>query len=804
MIKDKASFFMQLSKLETLKDNLLSVILSKHPDLDTSVRESYFDKVSPFYKRYTLADRDSIRDSDETEKNEITDWLGLDLRIKNIKLQSVRGLPPQTDNIPFGIDFTTDNQEPQSMIILGANAFGKSSIYDAIEFSFCQRIGEAQLRTGVQHRDGSDFYKNYLRHFDFPFSNSVCKINLKSEKVFEISNENIPLSVRKKINPNSHFISDYDIYTNGQLNFRGSNIDSFQNLIANSIGLSELLQKEKELFAFAGYGRKIETNRKASLEREINNSENIIDKNKKSVEEKMKLLTQLQQGELAIDQSQKVQTVLQLAEQLRNTQLSFTYNQEELLKIALQFSDLYEEFIAVSEKTKGLNQIQFLNEGLKLLEEEQSCPICNNSKLENNEIKKHVEEKIQILEKFNKLSSDLNRTSNHLTSLLTELSSKIISLRGRTTNDISLIKDKEEFNELSVSINEYLSYINEIYAHDIFSKIPTIDDSQISVTAKMNRQKEIITDYSNFISDSLKSYIETIQKFETKRNILINAIETQAKSKLQVNSKEGEIAILKKEIQLLQAQTEAEQKSIEVKKPELIAVTEVVELYAKVKKEARKYANEFHNELTKEIKGAFDPIQKIVKDVLDKYLYLENRPATLKFEMKPESWDEETGEVISEIITAYIEPLDNSQAAQEVNKYFNTFHYRLFCTMVGISIAVASRKNTGINLPLVLDDIFYASDFENRATIEEFIIKLFELFKEFTPDKELQLILFTHDQLIFESIIKASMTRDIDNILFAKLFKHEEAELEGEFKNLVLRMPAYVPYSFTQKIIEAI
>lgn len=801
MIIDKATFFKQLSKSPTLNDNLLSIILTKHPDIDTSNRESYFDKLLPFYKRYKLDDRHSISESEKTEVNEITSWQGLDLRIEKVKLQSVRGLPPS--NIPFGIDFSNEQQEPQSMVILGANAVGKSSIYDALEFSFCQRIGEASLRTGQRLKDGSDYFKNYLQHFDNPFINSFCSIKLKCNKIFEIGIENIPESVRSKINPNSHFISDYDIYSNGQLNFRGNTNDSFQNLIANSIGLSELLQKEKELFAFAGYARKIETNKKISLEREIKNSENIIERNKISVQEKAKLLMQLQQGETTTDQTQIVQVVLQVVQQLRNVQFSFVFSQEELWKIVTQFSNLYDEFVAISEKTKGINQIQFLSEGLKFLHEEQSCPICNNSKLNNNEIKQHLEEKIQRLEQFNKLSAELARVSNTLTALLTDLSSKIVSLRGKATYDITLIKEKEEFNQLSVSTNEFLSYLNDLYSQDIFSKIPIIEASDISVTAKLNHQKEIVTNYYAFISDKLKLYIESITKFEATRQRIIDAIETQAKSKLQINSREGEIAILKNEILQLQSQMAVEQKSIEVKQPELATAAEVVELYSKLKKDTRMYATEFHRELAQEIKGAFEPIQKIVKEVLDKYLYLENRPATLKFEMKPESWDEETGEVISEIITAFIEPLDKSQPPQEVNKYFNTFHYRLFCTMVGISIAVASRKNTGINLPLVLDDVFYASDFENRATIEEFISKLFELFKEFTPDKELQLILFTHDQLIFESIIKASMRKDIKNILFAKLFRHEEAVLEGDFKNLVYRMPAYVPYSFTQTNIEA-
>ncbi|MFY8186801.1 MAG: hypothetical protein ACOVLC_02465 [Flavobacterium sp.] len=800
MIIDKETFFKQLSKSQNLEDNLLSIIFAKHPDIDTSSRESYFDKLSPFYKRYTLSDRESITENDTLEVNEINEWQGLDLRIENIKLQSVRGFPPS--QVPFGIDFSNGQKEPQSMVILGANAFGKSSIYDAIEYTYCQKIGEAQLRTSQDLKDGSIELKTYLQHFDNPFANARCSIKLKSGKIFEIAEENIPKSVRDKINPNSHFISDFDIYTNGRLNFRGSNNDSFQNLIANSIGLSELLQKEKEIFAFAGYARRTETSRKSNLEREIKNSEEIIEKNKKSVEEKTNLLTKLQQGETSTNQTQKVQIVLQLVQQLRNIHFTFEYKQEELLKIASQFSNLYDEFTAISERARDLNQIQFLNDGLKFLHEEQSCPICNNSKLNNDEIKKHLEEKIQRLEQFNKLSAELTRVSNNLTALLADLSSKIVSLRGKATYDISLTKDKEEFNELTISTNDFLSYLNEVYSQDIFSKIPTLDASDISITVKLNHQKEIVKNYSEFISDKLKSYIEMISNFDTKRNELINTIETQAKSKLQVNSKEGEIAILKNEIQQLQSQITTEQKSVEVKKPELAKATETVELFNKIKGDTRNYANEFHRELAKEIKGTFEPIQRIVNNILDKYLYVENRPATLKFEMKPESWDEETGEVISEIITAYIEPLDKTQSAQEVNKYFNTFHYRLFCTMVGISIAIASRKNTGINLPLVLDDVFYASDFENRATIEEFITKLFELFKEFTPDKELQLIIFTHDQLIFESIIKATTRNNIQNILFAKLFKHEEAVLEGDFKNLVYRLPSYVPYSYTKTLIE--
>src|SRR5690606_27010204 len=162
----------------------------------------------------------------------------------------------------------------------------------------------------------------------------------------------------------------------------------------------------------------------------------------------------------------------------------------------------------------------------------------------------------------------------------------------------------------------------------------------------------------------------------------------------------------------------------------------------------------------------------------------------------------ETGEILSEVITAQIKPKNQNIEPQTVGKILNTFHYRLFSTMVGIAIAIASRKNTQINMPLVLDDIFYASDFENRATVETFIEALFKMFEDFTPDLPLQLILFTHDQLIFESAIKVlSEKKPEHDIAFAKLFSHSEASKADGYKNIVYKFPAYYPHKLLKKTL---
>ena len=101
--------------------------------------------------------------------------------------------------------------------------------------------------------------------------------------------------------------------------------------------------------------------------------------------------------------------------------------------------------------------------------------------------------------------------------------------------------------------------------------------------------------------------------------------------------------------------------------------------------------------------------------------------------------------------------------------------------MVSCSVAIATRRVTGMNLPFVLDDIFYASDYLNRSTIMNFLQKLLKLIKKYSPQElELQIVLFTHDELIFNSAYDTIITSsDLDleeKTIFARLFPPEDKE----------------------------
>ena len=109
-------------------------------------------------------------------------------------------------------------------------------------------------------------------------------------------------------------------------------------------------------------------------------------------------------------------------------------------------------------------------------------------------------------------------------------------------------------------------------------------------------------------------------------------------------------------------------------------------------------------------------------------------------------------------ILAEIQRINTQTGELEIHspsKYFNTFRFRLFCTMVSVSVVIAARKNSGINLPLVLDDVFYASDYNSKTTFRQFILTILDLFRRFNSEMPLQLILFTHDELVFDSALDA-------------------------------------------------
>ena len=350
IIENKASFLKNLTRNPELKDNIISYVFAENPELVISPKNQFFENVKLFYQEYKKA-KPVIKTQESLERTEIEDWIGKDLRIKSLRLQSIKGYPKSA--IPFGFDFNIENNGPQSLIVLGGNATGKSSIYDSLEYLYCNEIGEVNLRNYREHDENR--YKKYLEHNDNGLKNIFCKVETV-DKTFNIGEyPNIPKSVRNRVNPRTHFISDYDLYENCQLDYQSGSDRSFHNKIAESIGLKNILEFNKQLKEFIPYNRRIENSAIKSATKNINSLEKSIDVASKSIVEKQQAVETLKENTHAVLPDNNFDEIIQILNTLKSKNLDHNFNYEKLQRLIFEFNSAYIEYSNKDLKSSDFN-----------------------------------------------------------------------------------------------------------------------------------------------------------------------------------------------------------------------------------------------------------------------------------------------------------------------------------------------------------------------------------------------------------------------------------------------------------------
>lgn len=86
------------------------------------------------------------------------------------------------------------------------------------------------------------------------------------------------------------------------------------------------------------------------------------------------------------------------------------------------------------------------------------------------------------------------------------------------------------------------------------------------------------------------------------------------------------------------------------------------------------------------------------------------------------------------------------------HEYFNEFRFKLYCVAMKMTIAYDWMLRENCSLPIVLDDVFNANDFENSIKLEHFAYYMKNLYAKTVLAKDfqyhLQLIMTTHDDLV--------------------------------------------------------
>lgn len=160
-------------------------------------------------------------------------------------------------------------------------------------------------------------------------------------------------------------------------------------------------------------------------------------------------------------------------------------------------------------------------------------------------------------------------------------------------------------------------------------------------------------------------------------------------------------------------------------------------------------------------------------------------------------------------VTISVDARDGKKFETTPKRYFNTFRFRLYAVLLKISLSLYFMRNNNCIAPIVIDDVFNASDFENSINLNAFVCNIFEIYHEVVGYKyPLQLIMLTHDEMVTSAFMAGArmrtpkMQEHINNGTFmgnethcitGRLFHYSEAESirrevrdTGEYLNLYL------------------
>lgn len=170
------------------------------------------------------------------------------------------------------------------------------------------------------------------------------------------------------------------------------------------------------------------------------------------------------------------------------------------------------------------------------------------------------------------------------------------------------------------------------------------------------------------------------------------------------------------------------------------------------------------------IKSNTEGSRAMINEVMDLFV-MEDEKMSMEF-------DEKQGSFKMDIILGKENSISFSP-----EQYLNTFRYKLFCMTLKIAIAFTMKQFYQINFPIIIDDVFYSSDFDHRSMVRDFFNILFKTHRDIFKKNDLQVILLSHDEVVIEAayrgicdIVGCSMVNR------QMMFDYREADSPKELK----------------------
>ena len=173
--------------------------------------------------------------------------------------------------------------------------------------------------------------------------------------------------------------------------------------------------------------------------------------------------------------------------------------------------------------------------------------------------------------------------------------------------------------------------------------------------------------------------------------------------------------------------------------------------------------NKFKIIYNEELNDVYETCKQIIVPILNEFTNLDGMYEAFgeeNFNKKEEIYiEKENGKIEVKIRNAEI----FGERTVSPKMFYNSFRYKLYAISIKVAMAFMTMKIWNINAPLVFDDVFTASDFDNSVNIDRFFRRVYETYEKLKlgNKNELQIILFSHDEVVLNCV--SSVIKDLGN-----------------------------------------
>jgi energy-coupling factor transporter ATP-binding protein EcfA2 len=648
------------------------------------------------------------------------------VKIKSLQISGFRGIRKY-----IGIDFDSS----KSILIYGDNGSGKSSITDAFEWFYYDRVEHLTSKEIGADAKGTNALRNTFlsnsedAYVEFKYSDSECnsqkKLFLKKSK---LTSEYTNTSQKFKDYINTTLKENLLLRYKDLLRFILSTKTQKLEEISQIIGLSEV-SKVKSVLKKAVNDLKRELKQNRFDDRISSQQRNIFERiqqdiwNDEQYFDAIKILVAPLKLPIEVKDVSSIDDILEAMKKPEDkeaiaNQLSYEKVIEHLRNLKISFDTICASYKAVydkcqriakdKDKFKKINLEPLLSQGLSILEkklyEDDRCPLCLQDKDREeliDELRKRIEELSIFKKERDAATEDINTTLRLIQGPLEEAENAL-------KEKCLLLEDNSASKKEIEKIRGNMSAAKEKIKKVTFAELETISKPD---------------DFLNFDINALSALISLLiskkDKIVTgKKDDLIFTVHSKIES---VKQSYKEIKSLKKSEEILAQQ----QLSLEL----------------------------VYNDFVKRQRNGLSSLLTVIsKDMNDLYQFMNESENISEIELIP--LDEE-----DEFVGVTLQFKFHGRLEAPPHKYLSESH--LNC--LGICLFLASVKAYNkLNRFIVLDDVISSFDTNHRARFARLLVEKFS---------DYQIILFTHEKNWFEII--SNMVRGKNWIIKRMYWDHE-------------------------------